>query len=215
MSDMPTSGLANITEAILQEAREKASAILEEARLYASSLHEEAENARSEALESYLAAAAKKKADEQQRTESQIQMQQRSAVLSARQAVLKDALRAAHERLLSLPSEEYFQLLLRLLDKKAYAEQGELFLNESDLARCPQSFREGCERVAASHGGKLTISAEPASIDGGFILRYAGTQSPSEKAGKIYGVIEENCSFSALFAEKEEALLDAARPCFW
>ena len=55
-----------------------------------------------------------------------------------------------------------------------------------------------CDRgPAGKAGGSLAVSREAQAIDGGFVL--------------VYGGMEENCSFSALFDANREDFLDAAR----
>ena len=51
-------------------------------------------------------------------------------------------------------------------------------------------------KVNAETGLDLELNAEPVNIDGGFIL--------------LYGGIEENCSFSAIFSGERERLSDVA-----
>ena len=67
-------------------------------------------------------------------------------------------------------------------------------LSEKDLARMPESFPVELARIADERGGKLTVSQETRSMEGGFVLLYNG--------------IEENCSFRAIFDAKRDELQD-------
>ena len=48
--------------------------------------------------------------------------------------------------------------------------------------------------AAQKKGGVLALSSQTCEIDGGFLL--------------VYGGIEENCSFAAMFAAEKESLQD-------
>lgn len=50
------------------------------------------------------------------------------------------------------------------------------------------------DELQSRANGRLTLARQPARIDGGFIL--------------LYGDIEENCSFEALFSGAHEQLQD-------
>ena len=56
------------------------------------------------------------------------------------------------------------------------------------------AFEKKIAAIAEKKGGALTVSQETCDIDGGFLL--------------VYGGIEENCSFTAMFAAEKENLQD-------
>ena len=119
----------------------------------------------------------------------------------------------AHEKLLALPDEDYFKMILGLAAKNAQAGEGEIFFNTKDLLRLPASFEKQLNETAQKAGGTLHISKEPASIDGGFILRYRpaapeGEEETPVEEGSAYGTVELNCSLSSLIAEKKDELSD-------
>ena len=77
-----------------------------------------------------------------------------------------------------------------MIDKFVSKETGEIIFNKKDLERLPKDF-------GATLASNLKVSSEIRNIDGGFIL--------------LYGDIEENCSFSALFMAEKENLQDKVR----
>ena len=87
-------------------------------------------------------------------------------------------------------------MLLRLAAAHALPQAGEMVLSPRDRERLPADFPGKLQEVLPE-GASLTISArtEP-GIQGGFLL--------------VYGGIEENCTFRALFDAKEEELQDLA-----
>jgi len=60
----------------------------------------------------------------------------------------------------------------------------------------PKDFEKEIKSIAEKKGGKIQISTEPAKISDGFIL--------------VYGEIEENCTYDAIFASNRDILRDIA-----
>lgn len=190
------SALNNILEQIEAKAAAEAAqvkgAAQQEAEAILAQAEKQAEAARTEVEQQTKRA--EKIAEE--RAKSAADLAHRQALLAARQQLIGKTLQAAHEKLLNLPDDEYFQVLLRLAAKYARDGEGVVYLNEKDLARKPADFEQKLA-AAAGEGKKLALSNESRSIDGGLVLGYGG--------------IEENCSFSALFAAEKDALQDTAR----
>ncbi len=121
-------------------------------------------------------------------------MERRKQLLAAKQQVIGQIIGKALKSLLTLPEEEYFALIARLAGIYAREGDGEIRFNKKDRERLPEGFARTVSEAAAARGGTLAISDETCQIDGGFVL--------------IYGGIEENCSFEALFAAQREKLQD-------
>lgn len=136
------------------------------------------------------------KADALRRAESAADLQKRRALLTTKQAVIGEAIDKAHAKLLALPAEEYFAAIVKLAVGHAQPGAGVLHLNAADLARLPADFEKALN-AALPEGRTLTLSDQPMAMDGGFVL--------------VYGGIEENCSFNALFASQREALQDSVQ----
>ena len=81
-----------------------------------------------------------------------------------------------------------------MLNKFALAENGEVIFSVKDLERMPDGFAEEIQKIAAAKGGTLALSKESRQIEGGFVL--------------VYGGIEENCTFRALFDSQKDELQD-------
>ena len=121
-------------------------------------------------------------------------MRRKQAVLAAKQEVIGGVLEKAYDAVMNLDDEKYFEMLEKLLEKHALAEEGVICFSEQDLERMPQGFPEKIRNIAASKGGSLTLSEKPEKMDGGFLL--------------VYGGIEENCTIRAVFDSKREELSD-------
>ena len=74
----------------------------------------------------------------------------------------------------------------------AHNDDGEMYFSSKDLKRMPKDFETKLNEHLKQ--GTLKISSKPCEIDAGFIL--------------VYGGIEENCSFNALFKAQNDILRD-------
>lgn len=108
--------------------------------------------------------------------------------------MISDVLEKAYDTLLTADDETYFNMLRKMLDKFVLAQEGEICFSPEDLKRMPQGFEKEISDIAEKKGGKLVLSKEHRNIRGGFVL--------------IYGGIEENCTFKAMFDSKRGELSD-------
>jgi Archaeal/vacuolar-type H+-ATPase subunit E len=194
-------GIESITKEINLEAEKEAAGIISAAEEAAKSLkaktEEECKSIKAEADEKI----SKKLVSEEKKTQSQCEQAQKLIMLNAKQEIIDDVLCKAKNKLLLLDTKDYFDTLLKLLDKQSQADKGVLLLNEKDLSRMPEDFEKSAQAVATKNGGMLEVSKDTVNIDGGFILKY--------------GNIEINSSFDALFEENEEELVDIVNKMLW
>lgn len=92
----------------------------------------------------------------------------------------------------TLPTVEYFANLLKLIRRYALPQE-EILFSQRDLDRLPSGFEQELAQALPA-GGSLKVSREPRKIDGGFVL--------------VYGGVEQNCSFAALFDAAKDRLQD-------
>ncbi|HNT34830.1 MAG TPA: hypothetical protein PKH07_07520, partial [bacterium] len=114
----------------------------------------------------------------------------RKRLLTTRQQAIAAVIKQAVNNLLSLPVEQYFQLLERKIKVLPIQGTTELLLNPKDRQRVPPGFLERLNQSLAN--GSIVLSDETRDIDGGFILRTGRT--------------EENCSFEAVLQGIRDAL---------
>ena len=188
------SGLEKIVGQILDDAGKEAEEILKKAKAEAEAIvagaKEDAEKMEAEAK----AAAEKRKKDQMDRVKSSAELKKRQAVLQAKQQLISEMLEKAYEDVISRADDEYFGILAKMLDRFVLAKKGEIYFSQKDLERMPGGFEAVIQKAAKAKGGSLTLMEEPKKIDGGFVL--------------VYGGVEENCTFRALFAEKKDELSD-------
>ena len=188
------SGLDKMKARILEEAQNTAQEITGKAKADAEAAVQAAkESAEAEAAK-ILERAKRDAADYGVRVDSSMDMRRKQAVLAAKQEVIGGVLEKAYDAVMNLDDEKYFEMLEKLLEKHALAEEGVICFSEQDLERMPQGFPEKIRNIATSKGGSLTLSEKPEKMDGGFLL--------------VYGGIEENCTIRAVFDSKREELSD-------
>ena len=187
-------GLDTILESIRKDGRENADAILAKARQEADEISAQGREEAQLRREELLRDAPQQAQDAADRVLSSAHREQRRILLVARQEIIQETLEAAEKSLFELTDEDYFTVLLGLAAKRALPQKGELVLGSRDFARKPADFEKKLQTVLPK-GAELTVAPKlnPA-IDGGFLL--------------LYGGIEENCTFRALFDDKREELQD-------
>lgn len=188
-------GLEKMIKVIEADAQANADKILAEAR-------EESDRIISEAKEEAKQCAAKiaeKPASEikviMDRAESGARLVKRQMILDAKQKIINDIIQKAKRKLAGLSDKEYFDMILQMVRKYAYSQAGVIKFSKADLDRLPKDFEKSLELVLKDkENASLTVSDESVKLDGGFIL--------------VYGDIEENCSFDALFSDAKDELQD-------
>ena len=128
-------GLDKITARIAADAQAQADAILSEGKAQARAITqswEEKARAESGAILAQGERAAKERLE---RLDSMAQMEGCRLLLSAKQEMLSQAFDAALEKLLSLPQEEYVELLAKLCVKASSTGREELIFSPADKAK--------------------------------------------------------------------------------
>ncbi len=188
-------GLDKILEDIRSESAKEVDSVMAAAK---AEYDAEMEKARKEAdteVKKILARAQSQADDLIARADSAAALEERRMVLSTKQSLISDAIAQAKQAFVNLPAEEYFTLILNLIQKNALKREGEICFSKKDFERLPKDF--AAKLVAAlPEGASLNVSKEDAKIDGGFILKYGG--------------LEQNLSVEEIFEEMKDQMTDAA-----
>ena len=179
-------GLDKILDEIKMESDEVSASIIKEAQDKASEIARQARQKGEEAVKRIDGDTKQKCDDILARGRSASELYKRKEALKAKQDIISRVLLDAKTTLLNLPEDKYFERILQMVEKHALEEEGEIAFSERDKKRLPKLFE-----------AKLKLAQQPARIDGGFLL--------------LYGGIEENCSFEALFSDMHEQLQDEVR----
>lgn len=187
-------GLEKMQSQILDEARRSADEILEQARREAQETREEAEKKAQAESSRILGKIQTELKNIQERTISSCALQRRQILLEAKQEIIAQILEKAYHTLIEADEDTYFRIIRKMLGKYAAGQAGEICFSERDLKRMPEGFEKEIQEIAEKNGGTLVLSKEPRKISGGFVL--------------VYGGIEENCSFRAMFHTRKDELSD-------
>lgn len=187
------SGIDKIIKQIESDTKDYCDEIIANAQIKADKVIADAGN-EAETIKASSAAKTEQRLSEiAARAKSAAALEEKKAFLQAKQSVICDMLFEALSYAKSLPKDEYFSLILEMIEKNAQDGRGVICFGRKDLQRLPSDFPKKINEVIK---GELTIADEPLDIDAGFILSYGG--------------IEENCSFDAIFRSKSEELSDRA-----
>ena len=122
------------------------------------------------------------------RIQSAGDLKEKRMILEAKQKEIDDVFTATMDYLSNLDDAGYFAIIDKMIPRYADGIEGTIRFNARDLARVPESTKKVIKE------NLLSISDQPAQIDGGFIL--------------VYKDIEENCSFDSLISASREDLQD-------
>ena len=125
------------------------------------------------------------------RANSLAELEAGKTMLSTKQSIIKEMISGVSAYINNMSNQEYFELLLRMIEKYSENSDGVICFSKNDTDRLPKDFELKINEVSK---GKLTVSDEGINIKNGFVL--------------VYGGIEVNCSFDALFYDKAEEISD-------
>lgn len=184
-------GLEKIIEEIRTEAAQNADEVISKAKKEAEVVLSDAKEKGNKQADLIIENAKKKSEDILLRGESSANLEKQKAMLSAKQKVINEMLENTLSYMENLEDDEYFSLILKLIKNNSQPQKGEIVFSQKDVSRLPKGFMEKVNNVSK---GELVLSKNTAGIKSGFVL--------------IYGGIEENCSFDAIFRSKHEELTD-------
>lgn len=199
--EVTMAGIDKILSSIKESAEAEAAEVVKEAEAKAEELIEKTkkeclvysveENAKSD----------KKIELAQKRYNAQSEQAAKLILLNARQNIIESALENALSTIEKSEPKEYFDMLLKLLERAAGKGEGELYLSKEDIDRMPSEFAAAAAGIGAKKGGAIKIAGSKPDIKSGFILKY--------------GQIEENYTMKALFEENHDRLQDIVNSILW
>ncbi len=188
-------GLEKILKAINDEASLAADKIVDEANQKAQEIRAAAKSEAEKKAAQIEEKAEIEVRDIMNRSESAAALQERKILLETKQQLITDMIIKARKSLAELPASEYIEIILNMVKKHAHNRPGQIRFSAVDKSRLPADFETRLKLVLSDRpSAELTISDSTANLDGGFLL--------------IYGDIEENCSFDALFLAEKDSLQD-------
>ena len=117
-------------------------------------------------------------------------------ILKYKVELIDEVVEKTLQKLRTQSDSDYFAMLEKLITRNMCKGDGTVSLSSKDLGRLPAGFEDKLKAKAAEIGGSIRIDTAPADIEDGFIL--------------TYGLISENCSFSAILETERENIKDLA-----
>ncbi|WZL77862.1 V-type ATP synthase subunit E [Eubacteriales bacterium mix99] len=188
------SGLDKILAQILSEARSTADAKIASAQQQAEKILKEKEEEAKRECGRIARQSAVEQADRIARAKSSASLQKRKTILAAKQQMIEDVIQKARKAVLESSEDEYFRRIREMVEQYALPQDGQILFCLKDRDRLPSGLEALLNQAISARGGSLKISQETRPIDGGFVL--------------VYGEVEENCSFEALFESRHDVLQD-------
>lgn len=181
-------GIENILSIISSQQKQTEKAIISAAEKKADGIITEGNEKAAKEYQEYLKKAKIQLALDYDNAVSSVDAQMKRKALAYKVKCIDSIVEKTIDKLNSLPDDEYFAVLEKLVSRKADSGKGVLFLNKKDLSRVTENFRSTAENL------NIEISAETADIENGFIL--------------TYGLISENCSFRAIIDAERDSVRD-------
>ncbi len=208
-------GIEKITERITADAQAQADAILTQAKADAASITAQWEAQAQKESADILSRGERAAVEREQRLESVAQLEGRKLILAAKQEMLGRAFDQALEQLLSLPEEEYVDLLAALCARAAVTGWEEVLLSPADRDRVGKKVVSKANELLAKAVSpklpdELTGSKAGAFLDkmvtaGSALLAGTGMLTLSQETRPIRGGfilaaegVEVNCAFDTL-----------------
>ena len=193
-------GLDKIKSQILDEAKVTADAKIEDAKAQAEQMKLKAQEEGARQADTILKKSEADTASQKERVKSAIDLQRRTRLLEAKQEMIAEIIEKAYEKVINLAPDDYYQMLLSILEAYILPQEGEIYFSVKDLENMPVGFGKEIEEIALAKGGKLTVAgAGRDNIDNGFILtvelkRTVRSGQCSMRSGMSFQISFTGCS---------------------
>ncbi len=187
-------GLDNICEKIISDAKVKADEIVLKAEKQSALIKAEGESKRAKIKEETDRILADGEREHKERITALLLAREREELLKTENDTIKEIILEAKNRMENLSKTEYFDLLEAIYKLNAEDSDGELLLTKEDRERMDKDFPERLSKIR----GSVKLSDETINKKG-FIIRY--------------GRILLNCTFDAIFEDKQNTFFDIAAAC--
>jgi vacuolar-type H+-ATPase subunit E/Vma4 len=160
-------GLENIRQAVLAEAKTKATRVVDSAKKNAANLLKSRKEIAEQEFDRICRHRMQAIEEDYGRKLIQLKGAAGKQVLDKRNALLKSLFEKAREEILAWPAEKYTGVMRKLIEKSAASDAGELRVHSDDTA----VFEKILSELNADHPVKLTLSrSAPLPKRGGFIF---------------------------------------------
>jgi len=168
--------------------------IISKARINAQKIMDDAENEAINIKQKAKETTEKRCLFEVEIAKSKAEHEHKNLILAAKSNIIKETIDDSIQRLKNLPVNDYFNIIIIIVEQYARKEHGIIKFSTKDLQRIPHDFDEKLKVALKESGKSVEVSNEPISIDGGFVL--------------VYNEIEQNCTFEALINDSLDEIKD-------
>ena len=162
-------GTEKIIAHIQADAKAQADAILAQAERQCAGIKAEFDSQAAERYSERIRAGVKACQDQLDSQQRIAQMEAKKSLLAVKQEMVAESFDKARDQILNLPREQYIDFLAKLAAKASVSGDEEIVLNAADReAVGEQVVKAANEKL---NGGKLSLSQETGSFDGGLLLR--------------------------------------------
>ena len=180
-------GLENIIKHIEDDAKNNATEMINAAKDEAKKRIDDANAEGKRIIDEFKEVAEKKAKETILRATSASELELKKSVLIKKQEIINELIRDAKKELEDQNTEDYFDFLGKLVSAYAQDKEGHILLSEKDKNNITKSFK----KILKEHNLEII---DKSMENSGFIL--------------IYGSIEINCTFDAIFDAYNEEFLD-------
>ena len=197
-------GLDKIKSQILDEAKVTADAKIEDAKAQAEQMKLKAQEEGARQADTILKKSEADTASQKERVKSAIDLQRRTRLLEAKQEMIAEIIEKAYEKVINLAPDDYYQMLLSILEAYILPQEGEIYFSVKDLENMPVGFGKEIEEIAKKYDIDINLLND---IIGEY--EYSGILDTGKIKEKIdKPLIEENCTIRAMFDAKRDELSD-------
>jgi len=166
-------GISKIKERILEEAQEEKEKIIANANAQAKDIVKQYEQKAKEIRDDILDKAGKTAEEKKRRILSMVQLENRKALLQAKQQIIDEVFEKAKASLQKMPDEKYQNLIANMLISSDLTGNEEIIISEHDKNRITPDFIKKINNTLIGMGkqGNLRISKTSGHMIGGFILK--------------------------------------------
>lgn len=187
-------GVEKIIAKIEEECMATCENILADAQKRALEITEAAQVSASKAKDDARKAAETKCRRDLELAVSRAEHERKKALLTIKIDIINRMIDESMRKLRNLPDTEYFHAVMTLIRHYAQKGGGIVRFSARDLSRLPEGYESAVNTMLREGGKSVSISTEPAAIDGGFIIAYDD--------------IEQNCSFDSLLSASLDEIKD-------
>lgn len=186
-------GLTNIISKINSDAKIECEQIIDSAKDKANEIIADADNEAQQKKEKLLLQAQKKAELINSKALSGSELEYKRILLSEKCRIIDEILNESVDYISNLEEKEYFDVIKKLVLSNALNGRGEIFFNQRDFQRLPESFADDVNSCL-EEGKAIKLSDKTISCSSGFVIEYKD--------------MRVDCTIESLISDKADEIKD-------